>query len=75
MVQSPYTFKTMAKTTPMTAAMEMYHWLHDKFPKKKSFQEEQDTEEAKVSVAWLTLDPDTCKAGEIPINFGYTDAI
>ena len=47
MVQSPYTFKTMAKTTPMTAAMEMYHWLHEKFPKKQKIEEEIE-EEGKV---------------------------
>ena len=35
MVQSPYTFKTMAKTTPMTAAMEMYNWLCDKIAQKR----------------------------------------
>lgn len=36
MVQSPYTFKTMAKTTPMTAAMEMYNWLCSKLSSKES---------------------------------------
>ena len=30
MVQSPYTVKTIARATPMTAAMQMYNWLSEK---------------------------------------------